>query len=284
MSGISWAPKDVHCALATMRRTQRGRKTHLTELLRSRVSVLIASILGIGVSCHAAVLPASTAVPVQFTHTIDAGKIAPGATVIARSIQAVSLPDGQVLPKGASVVGHVVESRPFIFDPKPYATQQPSYLSIHFDKIVAKGLEMALNVSVRALADPFASYEASTPHFLDETDTSGTMVQIGGDQFSARFGKELLSPDGDIVGYIRNHEVYGRLVANTYISQYASSHCDSTATEQSLAIFSPKACGLYGFGSIYMPDNGRKDGTFRLESRRHTVELYRGSVALLEVN
>lgn len=259
--------------------------SHHSKLLRSRAFAVVASILGVSATlCQAQALPASTAIPMQFTRTIEAGKIALGTLVMARTMQAVSLPSGQMFPKGASVVGHVVESQPFRFDPQPYAVQQPSFLSIHFDKIVTNGGETPLNVSVRALADTFDVNEASTPHYLDETDTVGTMVEIGGDQFPNRFGKELLSPNGDTVGYIRDHGVFGRLVSNTYVGPTASFRCDNTTTEQSLAIFSPSACGLYGFGSIYMQCNGRNDGTFRLESRRHTVELYRGSAALLEVN
>ncbi len=256
------------------------------RLLCARAIALIAGVVSIGISvklCHAAVLPASTAIPVRFTHTLDAGKAKPGDAVVAKTMQVVHLPDGQILPKGASMVGHVVESRPFIFAPAPYAVQRPSYLSIRFDKIVTKGLEMPLNVSMRALASTIESYEASAPHYTDETDSPGTMVLIGGDEFSP-IGKELLSSDGDVVGYIRKHGVFGRLISNTYEDRYANFRCDGTTREQSLAIFSASACGLYGFDSIYMPDDGMRSGSFRLESRRHTVKLYAGSAALLEVN
>ncbi len=228
------------------------------------------------VSLSAQSLPPGTALPVRFTHTMEAGKVKSGDAVIAKTMQLVRLPDGQILPRGIEVVGHVAESRPFIFDPEPYATQRPSYISVHFDRIAAQGVDIPLNVSIRALANTIAAYDASTPHYLDETDSKGTMVQIGGDQFSP-VGKELMSLDGNIVGYIRDHGVFARLISNTYVSQYASFHCRSTNTEQSVAIFSPSACGLYGFDSIYMTDNGRDSGSFRLESRHYTA-------ALLEVN
>jgi hypothetical protein len=235
------------------------------------------------VSLPAQSLPPGTTLPVRFTHTIEAGKAKSGDVVMAKTMQLVRLPDGQILPKDIEVAGHVVDSRPFIFDPEPYATRRPSYISVHFDRIAAQGVDIPLNVSVRALANTIAAYDASTPHYIDETDSRGTMVQIGGDQFSP-VGKELLSSDGNIVGYIRGHGVFARLISNTYVSQYASFHCRSTNTEQSVAIFSPSACGLYGFDSIYMADNGRDGGAFRLESRRQTVKLYAGSAALLELN
>jgi hypothetical protein len=258
----------------------------LNQLLYAKEIALIAGVLSIGISnklCHATVLPTSTAIPVRFTHTIDAGKAKPGDAVVAKTIQIVRLPEGQVLPKGASVVGHVVESRRFTFDPTPYAVQQPSYLSIHFDKIVMKGSEMPLNVFVRALASTIDSDDARTPHGIDESDHLGTMVQVGGDQFSP-IGKDLLTPDGDVVGYIRKHGVFARLISNEYVDEYASFRCDGTIREQSVAIFSPSACGLYGFDSTYMAENGRRGGSFRLESRHHTVKLYAGSTALFEVN
>ncbi len=256
------------------------------RLLCSKAIALVLGILSVGISgklCHAAALPPSTAIPVLFTHTIEAGKAKPGDVVAAKTMQLVRLPDGQILPKGIAVVGHVIDSRSFVFNPAPYATQQPSYIFIHFDRIVAKGLDIPLNVSVRALANTIVSYEASTPHYADETDSRGTMVQIGGDQYSP-VGKELLSSDGDVVGYIRSHGVFARLIANEYLTRYAGFRCSSTNTEQSVAIFSASACGLYSFDSIYMPDNGRDGGTFRLESRRQTVKLYAGSAALLQVN
>jgi hypothetical protein len=161
--------------------------------------------------------------------------------------------------------------------------QQPSYLSIHFDKIVMKGSEMPLNVSVRALASTIDSDDARTPHGIDESDHLGTIVQIGGDQFSP-IGKDLLTPDGDVVGYIRKHGVFARSISNEYVDEYASFRCDGTIREQSVANFSPSACGLYGFDSTYMAENGRRGGSFRLESRHHTVKLYTGSTALFEIN
>jgi hypothetical protein len=108
-------------------------------------------------------------------------------------------------------------------------------------------------------------------------------VQIGGDQFSP-FSAELLTPEGDVVGYVRKQGLFARLLPYEYTNRYGTFHCDSTSREQSVGIFSPSACGPYGFDSTYMADNGLTSGTIRLESRRHTVTLYAGSAALLQVN
>ena len=74
-------------------------------------------------------LPALTAIPVSFVHSVDAKKAKVGDTVTAKTLQAVQLPGGTSLSKGALVVGHVVAAEPFHFDTAPYAHQKPSEIS-----------------------------------------------------------------------------------------------------------------------------------------------------------
>ncbi len=259
-----------------------------TSSYRCRVRVaLMAGILVIltaSNSCLGQALPPSTSIPVQFTHTIQAGKVLSGTVVKAKTMQVVVLPGGRMLPKGALVLGHITASRQFTFNPAPYAIQQPSYIAIHFDRVVTKHMNVHLNVAVRALVDNLDAYDAVYPHRLDETDSLGTMELIGGGYYSP-IGKRVFDFDEDIIGYVREHGVYGQLISNEYTSHNASFHCDGTETEQALAIFSPDACGLYGFYQIYLPENGSKPGRpFVLASRHFTVKLYSGSAALLEVN
>ena len=230
----------------------------------------------------AATLPSSTTIPVYFVHTVKAGKAKTGDQVTAKTMQVVRLPDGQILPSGTLITGHVVDSRKFAFDPTDYAVQKPSVLSIHLDKIQAD-LTVPARISVRALSNATESFEARTPHYLDETDSVGTRVLVGGDQFYP-LGKQVLSPDGDIVGYNRKQGVFARLIANTYTGRYSTFHCDSTNTEQSVGIFSASACGIYGYDTVYLSGNGSSgDSTFTLEDRRQTVQLNGQSAALLEV-
>lgn len=226
----------------------------------------------------AAQLPTSTTLPVVFERTIDAGKAKAGDVVRARTTQAISVP-GAEIGKGATLAGHVVEARAFVFDPTHYAVQKASYLSIHFDQVEDKGVTIPLSVSVRALANRGDAYEASHPRHIDETDSLGTMVLIGGDHYSP-IGKELISSgDEDIVGYIRKEGVFAHLLAGGG----GDFLCNGSDTEQAVGVFSAGACGLYGFSSLSMPDNGgRQTGTFRLESRHYTVKLYAGSAALLQ--
>jgi hypothetical protein len=240
--------------------------------------------LAVGVKATlAAQLPPSTTIPIVFERTIDASKAKTGDMVRAKTMQAVSV-SGVEIAKGAILSGHVVEARPFVFDQTHYAVQKASYLSIHFDQIVDKGVTTPLNVSVRALANYREAYEASHPHYLDETDSLGTMVLIGGDQYSP-IGKELRSSDDeDIVGYIRKEGVFAHPLPSDYHGQSGSFLCNGTDTEQAMGIFSASACGLYGFSSLSMTENGgdQQPGTFRLESRHYTVKLYAGSAALLQ--
>lgn len=253
----------------------------------SKAIVLLLSIVsagGVNTFCRAASFPSSTAIPVEFTHTIEAGKAKPGDAVIAKTIEIVTLSGGTIVPKGATLVGHVVESRAFVFDPTPYAIQKPSTLSIHFDKVLARNEMIRVDMSVRALANSGTAYEAAVPQGIDESDHLGTMVQVGGDHFSPISKEVFSSDDEDIVGYNRKDGVFARLIANDYVDRYASVRCDSTSTEQSVGIFSASACGLYGFYQVYMSEDGSDDGgSFKLESRHRNVKLYAHSAALLQV-
>jgi hypothetical protein len=229
--------------------------------------------------------PASaTTIPVIFTKTIDVAKAHSGDSIDARTMQEVKLPGGTQLPKGTTVRGHIVEVRAFSFDSTPYVVQQPSVLSIHFDQVLTKNGAKTISASVRALANRLTAEEASYPHRTDETDAVGTMELIGGGSFNP-LSKEVLTDDGDIIGYNRKGGVFARLLSAEYQTRYAHFECRGSGGEQSVAIFSPMACGVYGFDSTYMAENGsgEKPGTFRLESRHHSVKLYTHSAALLEL-
>ncbi len=122
---------------------------------------------------RAITLPAQTAIPVIFTHTENAAKAKAGDVVTAKTMQVVLLPNGDQLPKGSMVIGHIVEARPFKFDDTPYAAQQASYLSIKIDQVVDKSGPSTVVTSVRAMADPISVEEALTPHGIDEADHWG---------------------------------------------------------------------------------------------------------------
>jgi len=254
---------------------------HSSKSISSAVLTVLLGLGGVtGALAQTGTIPSATSIPVTFTHTLDAGKAKSGETVTAKTTQVVVLPGGRELPIGTTLIGHVGESTPFAFNPAPYAVQTPSVLSVHFDKIVANGATIPVSLSVRAIAGPVASHEASILHFRDETDTTGTRILIGGDQFSPT-ESQVLSPLGEVVGYNRSKGVFARLIATDSQNGNASLHCAATDTEQSVAIFSANACGVYGSDASLA--TGKEAGTFVLTSNRETVKLYANSAALLQV-
>jgi hypothetical protein len=237
--------------------------------IRSALSFALLCFAAFTAAARAITLPAETAIPVMFTHTVDAKKAKAGDVVTARTMQVVLLANGEELPKGTLVTGHVVEARPFKFDETPYAVQRPSYLSIQLDHVA----ETQVGTSVRALASATAVGAALSPQRLDETDTLGTMVLIGGGHYSP-IGKRVTDgPYDDIVGYNKKKGVFARLLAG-------GPGCNGTSTEQSVAIFSPLACGLYDFFSYQLT---AENGVFRLESTHYTATIRAGTAALLQV-
>ena len=223
---------------------------------------------------RAITLPAQTTIPVIFTHTENAAKVKAGDVVTAKTMQVVVLPNGDQLPKGSMVTGHIVEVRPFKFDDTPYTAQQASYLSIKIDQVGKDGTGPVVT-TVRALADPISTEEALTPHGIDETDHPGTVTLIGGAHYSPVDKHVTYGVDDDVVAYNKKQGVFAHLLPG-------GADCPGTQTEQSVGVFSPDACGLYGFGSVHLSED-TASGTFRLASTHRTVVLYAGSAALLQV-
>src|ERR1700760_296069 len=219
--------------------------------IRSSFSLVVLGCAAFIPMARATTLPSETAIPVIFTRTMDSGKAKPGDIVTAKTMQVVVLSNGEQLARGTLVTGHVVEARPFKFDETPYAVQQPSYLAIQIDHV---GNE-PVATSLRARATALAAQEALMPHRTDESDSLGTMVMLGGAHYSPIAKRVTDGPDDDIVGYNKKQGVFARLLPG-------GAACSGTQTEQSVAIFSPDACGLYGFVGEHL---SAKSGTFRLE-------------------
>ncbi len=224
---------------------------------------------------RAITIPAQTTIPVIFTHTENAAKVKIGDVVKAKTMQVVLLPNGDQIPKGSLVIGHIVEARSFKFDDTPYAAQQASYLAIKIDQVVDKSGRSSVVTSVRALADHNSVEEALTPQRLDDPDSLGTMEMVGGAHYSPIEKRVTAGPEDDIVAYNKKQGVFAHLLPG-------GASCPGTQTEQSVGIFSPDACGLYGFTSYHLSEDSA-NGTFRLASTHHTVVLYAGSAALLQV-
>jgi hypothetical protein len=256
------------------------KKRDISLTNKLQLILLVACIALISIPASQGQQRSSSALPVIFGHKIDASKAQIGDPVVARTLQDAMLPSGAKVPKGSVVLGRVTGVRRFSFDATPYAIQHPSYLAIRFIEIKNKEGSIPVQASVRALADYFDSENAFQTHYHDETDGAGTRIQIGGTEYGI-FDTTVLSPEGNAIEYNRRNGVYARLLPAQYVSRYSTFACGGTNTEQSLAIFSPYACGLYGFDGAYMTDD--TENSFRLESRLHSVSVAARSTALLEI-
>ncbi len=226
-----------------------------------------------------------TALPIVFSRTVNASRAHAGDAIAAATMQEAVLRDGTVLPKSTKVSGRLVAVRPFRFNPAPYAKQQPSVLALRFEQVAAPTLTIDVVAGVRALAGWSDSRDAMRAHALDEHDIVGTVSLIGGSSYRAD-QQNVIDLGGAIVGYSRRNGVFGRLLAATYASRDEHIECPGSGdVEQSIGIFSPGACGVYGMPDIYLGDNGlgAKAGTFSLESWRRTVTVDAQSTALVQI-
>jgi hypothetical protein len=220
-------------------------------------------------------LPVQTTLPISFSSTVSAKGAHAGDPVLAKTFQAVTLPNGVILPSGSKVIGHVAESAAFAYDNTPYAKQKDSSLTIHFDAIEANGTKIPLNVSVRAMADVSSTTAALEPTSSDN-DPLGTLTLVGG-EYLIPSQREVRNMDGDVVAYNRHGGVYAHLIA--------SGHCDGGSTEVSMGVFSATACGLYGFTNVSATEFGSltNPSTLTLTSFRTSPVVWKHSTALLEV-
>jgi len=222
----------------------------------------------------AAQLPAHATLPVSFTQTISAANARPGELVRAKTIQAVRLEDGRSVAAGALVSGHVLSAKAFVYDKTPYAKQQAGMLSIQIDSIDVQGTQVPLHVTLRAMADPLTTWDATKPQPSD-LDPVHTTTQIGGDLLTPS-QSEIRNAQGDVVGYNKRGGAYAHLLANAS----GSLSCDAGETEQPVSLFSASACGLYGFANVSLGDGGPSG--IGLTSTHRTPEIVKHSIALLE--
>lgn len=220
-------------------------------------------------------MEASTTLPIVFTRTISASHMHVGDAISARTTQVVRLANGAIVPSGASVTGHVVAVNGFTYDKTPYARQKQSVLSIQFDSLQVAGGAVPLSVTVRAMADPLASWDARKPQASD-MDPLGTVTQIGGDRLTPSQA-EVVNMDGDVIAYNRRGGVYAHLITN--------GRCDGGSVEVPVGIYSASACGLYGFSNVSAQEMGSTatPSTLTLVSSRTSPKIWKSSTALLEV-
>ena len=215
-------------------------------------------------------LPAGTVIPVLLQQTLEAGKTRVGAAVRARTMQVVEVAGEPAVPKGSWVVGRVVRSQALV------AGGAPSVLAVRFDRLETKAGSAPLRVQLRALADTLTTQDAEVPFYLDTKDRQGTYHLIGGGVY-LQWDKVVDLPGGAGQATVTRDGVFGRMTAETAGGQ----PCVATGEMESVWIYSPAACGLYGYRGLRVRQAGE---TMVLESRTATVKLEGEGSALLQVS
>lgn len=257
----------------TARRTHAGRAGAMPPPRTDRkvdmqfMKLFAASLLGAAAVVSAAQdVPVGTIIPIMLSTSLDTKKTDLGQTVSARVMDDVPLPDGTKIPEGAKVLGRVVG----VTRPNP---ELGSYLTLVFDRVVFHGQQYAMRANVRALASKMAVFDAQVPLFEeDRVPRSGWMMpQVGGDA--------AFRPDNPA-------ETWGRFVKfSGDPPPGCGTRVDESHATGALWVFSPYACGTYGFGSdlVIVHDGATAPlGEITLGSRKN-VDVHSGSGFLLRV-
>ena len=220
-------------------------------------------------------IPPGTVIPVMLQTTLDARKAKVGQKIEARVMQDITLSSARIRA-GAKLVGHVVEVT------RPNAASG-SRIAVSFDRLLGRSAEIPVTTSLRSLASMMDVFEAQLPtNAIDDYGTSPSdwvTVQIGG--AAVYRGNGTVMSDGKVVGQSTDA---GDVTAKLIASRDGTCGGEKAASdrEQALWLFSPSACGVYGFVGLKIIHAGRKDpvGQIILASDKN-VHVPAGSGLLL---
>ena len=226
-------------------------------------------------------IPAGTVIPVMLRTTLDARKAKVGQKIEAQVMQNVPLSSQTRIRTGAKLVGHVVE----VTRPSAASGSRGSRIAISFDRLLIGGAAIPVTTNLRSLASMMEVFEAQLPtNAIDDYGTTAAdwvTVQIGGNVVYR--GNGTVMTDGQVVGKSTiGGDVTAKLIAS------GDGTCRGTAAgndrEQALWLFSPSACGAYGFAELKIVHAGRHDpvGQIILASDKN-VHVPAGSGLLLRV-
>jgi hypothetical protein len=223
-------------------------------------------------------VPSGTVLPVMMSNTVDSAKSRPGDKLTGKLMQEVVLPSGERIRAGAKLEGRVVESS------GPSAAGG-ARLVVRFDLLVADGKRFPITISLRALASMQSVFDAQLPwNNFDEYGTSSSdwnTVQVGG--AAVYRGDGTVRSAMDVVGRTTD---YGAV--NAKLTPAPKLGCPANSVdsdrEQSLWIFSPWACGTYGFEDLKIAHHGVTPPVGLIElTAPKTVHAQGGSGWLLRV-
>ena len=223
-------------------------------------------------------VPAGTVLPVMLSTTLNSGRSEPGDQITARLSQDVSLASGERIPAGAKIRGQVVAS-------SPSANSAAARLYVRFDRIVDGKKQMPILVSLRAIASMMDVFDAQLPvgTFDDYGTTTAdwTTVQVGG--AAVYRGDGTVRSAMEVIGRATDYgAVTAKLQPNPKLGCPEKS--GEVEREQSLWVFSPWACGTYGFDDLVISHHGSTApvGTIELTAPK-AIRIRAGSGWLLTV-
>jgi hypothetical protein len=195
-------------------------------------------------------LPSGTALPVMAHTSLNSVKAKPGATITGKLMQDVVLASGERIRRGAKVVGQVVES-------SPGAGGTPARLLVRFDRLISGNKQYSVTTSLRSLASMQDVFNAQLPtSTFDEYGTSvsdWTTVQVGG--AAVYLGDATVRDGMNVVGHAPGYGITrARLVPAP--KRGCTAKLGDSTDEQSLWVFSPWACGTYGFEDVAIAHHG----------------------------
>ena len=238
--------------------------------------VFVSSLFLLASALMAQEIPAGTIIPVMLRTTLDARKARVGQKIEARIMQDVPLASRTRIRAGTKLLGHVVEVK------RPSAASG-SRIVMSFDQLMIRGSAIPVTTSLRSLASMMEVFEAQLPtNAIDDygtTPADWVTVQIGGDVVYRGAGTVMF--DSQVVG---KSTIGGDVTAKLIASRDGACHgaIPGDDREQALWLFSPSACGAYGFEDLKIAHAGRQDpmGQIILESDKN-VHLRGGSGLLL---
>ncbi len=221
-------------------------------------------------------IPAGTVLPVMLNSTLDARRVKPGEPISGKIMQDVPLPDGSKISSGSKILGRVVSA-------SAATSNSPSRVTFSFDRLKVGAKEIPITAHVRALASPNQVFEAKLPtNAIDDYGTSisdWNTIQIGGAGVFRGSGEVLQA--STVVGHTND---YGAVTAKLIPAPKDGCNGDGQR-EQALWLFSPWACGAYGYSDIKVVRRGDMDppGVIELESPGN-LRIGGGSGWLLRIN
>jgi len=202
----------------------------------------------------AELIPAGTILPVTLNSTLRSDRSASGATMTLTLMQDIPLGAGKTLRRGSKVTGHVVETV------TSGRGSDESKISFQFDGLRFENRTVPITATLRALASSIEVDAARVPTGSEDgvSEVPWSLVKIGKDEIR-------ISPD---------------------VSAECGRGSNANHTPQAFWLFSPDACGAYGFGDLRILQSGRTEplGEVTLASNRKAVKVYKGSAMLLRVD